>query len=59
MFIIPLQKKMLFCKWLLFFSKRIQEHPDSVCENDVTTSKMIYAKPLNEKLIIMLKKIVI
>ena len=50
---------MLFCNWLLFLSKRIQEHPDSVCENDVTTSKMIYAKPLNEKLIIMLKKIVI
>ena len=48
---------MLFCNWLLFFSKRIQEHPDSVCENDVTMSKMIYAKPL--KLIIMLKKIVI
>ena len=53
-FIIPLQKKLLFGNWFLFFGKSIQKHPDSVWENDVNNEQNVrayYAKPLNERLI--------
>ena len=33
---------MLFCNWLLFFGKSIQNHPDSVCENDVNNALNVY-----------------
>ena len=58
-FIIPLQKKLLFCNWFLFFGKSIQKHPDSVWENDVNNeqnARAYYAKPLNERLIMYCKK---
>ena len=49
------KKKMLFGNWLLFLGKSIQKHPDSVCKNDVNWlviySRVLYAKPLNERLI--------
>ena len=53
------KKKLLFCNWLLFFGKSIQKHPDSVWENDVNNEQNVrayYAKPLNERLIIILQK---
>ena len=58
-FIIPLQKKLLFDNWLLFFGKSIQKHPDSVWENDVNNEQNVrayYAKPLNERLIMYCKR---
>ena len=58
-FIIPLQKKLLFDNWFLFFGKSIQKHPDSVWENDVNNEQNVrayYAKPLNERLIMYCKK---
>ena len=42
-----------------FFGKSIQKYPDSVRENDVNNeqnSRVVYAKPLNERLIILLQK---
>ena len=39
-----------------FFGKSIQKHPDSVCENDVNNEQTVrayYAKPLNDRLIIL------
>ena len=33
---------MLFGNWLLFFGKSIQNHPDSVCENDVNNALIVY-----------------
>ena len=39
--------------------KSIQKHPDSVCENDVNNEQTVrayYAKPLNERLIILHQK---
>ena len=46
-------------KCCYFFGKSIQKYPDSVCENDVNNeqnSRVVYAKPLNERLIILLQK---
>ena len=55
-FIIPLQKKIVILQLASFFGKSIQKHPDSVCENDVNNEQkclhVLYAKPLNERLII-------
>ena len=42
-----------------FLGKSIQKEPDSVCENDVNNEQTVrkyYAKPLNERLIIIHKK---
>ena len=59
-FIIPLQKKhCYFAIDLYFFGKSIQKHSDSVCENDVNSEqnvRALCAKPLNERLIILLLK---
>ena len=58
-FIIPLQKKLVFGNWFLFFGKSIQKHPDSVWENDVNNEQNVrayYAKPLNERLIMYCKR---
>ena len=35
-------KKKLSGDWLLFFGKSIQNHPDSVCENDVNNALNVY-----------------
>ena len=54
------KKNCLFCDWLVFFCKSIQKHSDSVCENDVNNEQnvrmLVYAKPLNERLIILLQR---
>ena len=58
-FIIPLQKKLLFGNWFLFFGMSIQKHPDSVWEKDINNKQNVrayYAKPLNERLIMYCKR---
>ena len=49
-----------FAIGLYFFGKSIQKHSDSVCENDVNNEQnvhaLVYAKPLNKRLIILLQK---
>ena len=54
------EQKKISGNWLLFFGESIQRHPDSVCENDVNKlakcSRVLYAKPLNERLTILLQK---
>ena len=41
----------------IFLGKSIQKHPDSVVENDVNKDQnVLYVKPLNERLIILLQK---
>ena len=61
-FIILLQKKNCYLAiCFYFFGKSIQKHPDSVCENDVNNEQNVraynlYAKPVNERLIILLRK---
>ena len=59
-FIIPLPKNCYFAIGFYFFGKSIQKHPDSVCEDDVNNEQnvrtLVYAKPLNERLIILLQR---
>ena len=40
-FIIPLQKNCYFAIGSYFFSKSIEKHPDSVCENDVNNEQNV------------------
>ena len=52
-------KKLYFAIGFYFLGKSIQKHPDSICENDVNNEQTVrayYAKPLNERLIILHKK---
>ena len=56
------KKNCYFAIGFCFLSKSIQKQPDSVCENDVNNEQTVrkyYAKPLNERLIILHKKTVI
>ena len=53
------KKNCYFAIGFYFLGKSIQKHPDSVCENDVNneqTVRVYYAKPLNERLIILHQK---
>ena len=53
------KKNCYFAIGFYFLGKSIQKHPDSVCENDVNNEQTVrkyYAKPLNERLIILHKK---
>ena len=53
------KKKCYFAIGFYFLSKSIQKQPDSVCQNDVNNEQTVrkyYAKPLNERLIILHKK---
>ena len=53
------QKNYYFAIGLYFVGKSIQKHPDSVCDNDVNNEQTVrayYAKPLNERLIILHQK---
>ena len=53
------KKDCYFAIGFYFLGKSIQNHPDSVCENDVNNEQTVrayYAKPLNERLIILHQK---
>ena len=53
------KKNCYFAIGFFFLGKSIRKHPDSVCENDVNNEQTVrayYAKPLNERLIILHQK---
>ena len=53
------KKNCYFAIGFYFLGKSIQRHLDSVCENDVNNEQTVrayYAKPLNERLIILHQK---